>query len=327
MSRSTLAVVALLVAVSLLGWFQPWRPGPTPAPFPAPRPTVATPAPPPLPQVTTAEPEAAAPVPPTPATIRDAGELAAFLAARGLDPERALAELAAWRARRGFAGAEPHTGLATDPGATDYVALDPGTLAALAANGEAGAVAQLALRRLPADPAGAIDGLADAAALGSAAALLEIGGILEDLAALPAGGSGDAGVDARIAGLRGGDPGRDLRIDALAWRLASVRLYGPGIIDRSQLVRLEESPAELGAEAVAIACGQSLAIMADLGARGAPRGDLPPAFISEPGVYARLPCGDSAVPIAPPAAIERCPRTRVRDGNGQTFVVWTCRDN
>jgi hypothetical protein len=90
---------------------------------------------------------------------------------------------------------------------------------------------------------------------------------------------------------------------------------------------MEVQREQLAPETLALACGQSLAIFADLNARGAPRDALPPVLTSENEVYARLPCQDSAAPIAPPAELARCASTPVRNQFGQTFAVWTCPNN
>ena len=321
MSRATLAVVALLVVVSVLGWYQPWSTAPVPGAVPPPRPA-------PPPPVAPAPEPVAAPVPATdvaaeapPATIRDEADLAAFLTARGIRADQAIAELRAWRARRGFAGPDPRTGLAPE-GAADYAALDEATLAGLAAGGDASAVQALAYRKLPGDPFGALEGLRAAAALGSAAALLEIGAVIGTLAELPPDAiDADPTLRQRVRELKREDPAHDLRIDALAWRLAAARQYGPAVLDGAQVGDIEAAAADLGPDAVATACAQSLAIMAGLGARD----PLPAVFPGEVGVYRRLPCGDSAAPIVPPAGTANCPRTRVLDRNGQPFALWTCR--
>ncbi|MBL8226365.1 MAG: hypothetical protein JNM50_13660 [Chromatiales bacterium] len=335
MSRSTLVVVALLLLVAALAWLQPWRqsaPEPEPVvaapPAPAPPPAPATA---PEPAVQRPPPKASSPAPATGASLRGRDDLAALLKARGLDPDRAIADLQAWRERRGFLGPDPMNLTGLTPGQSRgeyYATLDPATLANLAASGDVGALQTLAGNRLQKDPAGAIEDYSRAAGQGSAAAMLAISSTMRALAQFPADG---VGVDEQLADqlrrVRGGDQSRDLRGDALAWSLAAVRQYGPGVIDRSTLAWIETSARDLPAETVTRACGQSLAIMADLTARGAPAGDLPPVFGTEQGLYDRLPCGSSPVPISPPAGIERCEATEARDLFGQPVSVWTCRGN
>jgi hypothetical protein len=333
MSRSTLVVVLLLLLVATLAWLQPWRrsspePEPVvaapPAPVPAPAPAVAT-------EPARPAPQAGAPAPPAEASVRGRDDLVALLKARGLDPDRALADLQAWRERRGFLGPDPMnlTGLAPGQSRAEYYAtLDPATLASLAASGDVGALQTLAGSRMQKDPAGAIEDYRRAAGQGSAAAMLAISSALRAFSRFPASGEGiDAGIAEQMRLLRGGDQTRDLRGDALAWSLAAVRQYGPGVIDRSTLAWIETSARDLPADTVTRACGQSLAIMADLTARGAPTGDLPPVFGTEQGLYDRLPCGTSPVPISPPAGIEQCESTPARDAFGQPLSVWTCRGN
>jgi hypothetical protein len=337
MSRSTLVVVALLLLVAALAWLQPWRqarpePEPVAAALPAPAPA-PEPAPAAVPPPTTrrAPPPVTAPAPPAEASVRDRSDLVALLEARGLDPERAIADLQAWRERRGFLGPDPMnlTGLAPGESRGEYYAtLDPATLANLAASGDVGALQTLAGSKLRKDPAGAIADYSRAAGLGSAAAMLAISSAMRGLAQFPADGVGvDEELAAQLRRLRGGDQTRDLRGDALAWSLAAIRQYGPGVIDRSTLAWIETSARDLPADTVTRACGQSLAIMADLTARGAPPGDLPPVFSTEPGLYDRVPCGKSPVPISPPPDIDQCESTAARDRFGQPVTVWTCRGN
>ena len=263
--------------------------------------------------------------------MRGRDDLAALLKARGLDPDRAIADLQAWRERRGFLGPDPMnlTGLAQGQSRGEYYAtLDPATLANLAASGDVGALQTLAGSRLQKDPAGAIEDYSRAAELGSAASMLAISSTMRALAQFPADGVGvEEKLAAQLRRLRGGDQSRDLRGDALAWSLAAVRQYGPAVIDRSTLAWIETSARDLPADTVTRACGQSLAIMADLTARGAPAGDLPPVFSTEQGLYDRLPCGKSPVPISPPTDIEQCESSEARDLFGQPVSVWTCRGN
>lgn len=248
-----------------------------------------------------------------------------------MDPDRAIADLQAWRERRGFLGPDEMNLTGVPPGqsrAEYYATLDAATLASLAASGDPGALQTVAGSRLQDDPVGAIEDYRRAAALGSAAAMLAVSSALRAYATFPTSADAiDGTVAEQMRRLRGDDPTRDLRGDALAWSLAAVRQYGPGVIDRSTLAWIETSARDLPADTVTRACGQSLAIMADLAARGAPTDDLPPVFGTESRLYERLPCGASPVPITPPASLGQCESTASRDRFGQPVTVWTCRGN
>jgi hypothetical protein len=324
-----LVVIGLLV-VAAVAWFQPWRAADPPPVVPAPAPVAGSPAA-PAPGAPATPPPVApgTPADATPVRIASRADLAALLAARGLDPDRALADLAAWRERLGFLGPDELTGVtAADARSLYYANLDDATLRGLAGSGDVAAVQTLASRNLPANAGAAIDGYADAAAAGSAAAMLAASEVLRSLAQLPADGVGiEPKLAAELLRLRRGDATRDLRADALAWTLAAVRQYGPGAIDQGTLRWIEVQSEQLAPETVATACGQSLALFADLNARGAPREPLPAAFYSEANVYGRLPCQDSAAPVAPPAELARCGETRTRNQFGQDFAVWTCPTN
>jgi hypothetical protein len=325
-------VVAGLLLVAALAWLRPWQQAgtapdvppaalpPAPAPMAMPAPLPAAPARATGPKVPTGE-------------VRLGGrdDLAALIKARGLDPDQSIAALQAWRESRGFFGADALnlTGLVPGNTRSEYYAnLDLATLRALADGGELGAVQALADRSLESDPVGAIEGYRRAAGLGSAAAMLAISSTLRSLAQFPtAEGQLDEPLAGQLRKLRGNEPGRDLRTDALAWSLAAVRQHGPAVADRSTLAWIEATTRTLPADTVTRACGQSLAIMADLAASGTPGGDLPPVFSTEANVYDRLPCGDSPVPVSAPAGLGRCESLPARDPFGQPVAVWTCRGN
>jgi hypothetical protein len=333
LSRSTLIVVAALLLVAALASLQPWRsdePAPTvaPAALPVPPPAAAIPAPQPVvPARRVSQPN----VPTGDVRLRGREDLAALLTARGLDPDQSIAALQAWRESRGFFGPDALnlTGLAPGNTRSDYyTSLDLATLRALADSGDLGAVQAVADRSLADDPLAAIDGYRRAAGLGSAAAMLAISSTLRSLAQFPTGeGQMEERLAAQLRQLRGSEPDRDLRTDALAWSLAAVRQYGPAVADRGTLAWVEATASALPPDTVTRACGQSLAIMADLAARGAPGADLPPVFSAEANVYERLPCRDTPAPVSPPADISRCEPTAARDQFGQPVAVWTCRGN
>ncbi len=332
MSRSSGIVLAVLLGISALAWFQPWRTGPVPPPAaptgtaPAP---AAEPAPDLAPAATPPAPTAPAGKPPGPVPIGSAADLAALLESRGLRAEEAIAAYREWREAHGFIGPDDLTGVVAGQSRLDYYrTFDTATLRNLAAGGDAVAAQLVADFQLDDNVFDAIRGYRDAAGLGSAQAMLSVASTLRGLAQFPADGVGiDPKLAAGLLDLRRGDPGRDLRADAMAWALAAARQYGPAAVDQSTFRWLEVQAEQLPAETVALACGQSLAIMADLNARGASRSSLPPVLTGEADFYARLPCGDSPVPVTPPPELARCETIAARNRFGQPFSVWTCPGN
>jgi hypothetical protein len=332
MSRSTAIVLAILLGISALAWFQPWRAAPVPppaAPAPAAPAAPAVPATDPAPPAATNRPAVPVGQPAGPVPIGSMAELAALLEARGLRPDDAIAAYREWREALGFIGPDDLTGVIAGESRLDYYRnLDTATLRNLASGGDAVAAQLVADLQLDDNVFGAIRGYREAAGLGSAQAMLAVASTLRGLAQFPADGVGiDPKLAAGLLDLRRGDPGRDLRADAMAWALAAARQYGPAAVDQSTFRWLEVQAEQLPAETVALACGQSLAIMAELNAQGAPRSSLPPVLTGEADFYARLPCGDSPVPVTPPPELARCETIAARNRFGQPFAVWTCPGN
>ncbi len=255
-------------------------------------------------------------------------ELLAVLKARGLDAEKLLAGYRSWRIDRGFLGADPLAGVTVDnaPGQI-YAAMDRSALKSLADTGDVGAMQAYAAANLPDDPFTAIDYLRRASERGSAAAAAEIAGILATLGeAAPGSLSGDPSFADRLLRLRGGDPGRDLREDAVAWTLASIRQYGPALATPGNLGLVEQLG--LGADEGRLLriCGRSLAILAELSAAtaGQDNNALPPVFVAERDLYGRLPCRETPVPVTPPRALAACTSSTARGADNRVVELWIC---
>lgn len=309
MSRSALAVAAVLFALGVITWLLA-----TDSTAPVALTTAVAPQAP-----AAAAPVGAEPVPPpvagaapTPAPARlvdvsNRDELIRELNARGLDGEKLLARYQEWRVAHGFLDADLMAGVsAEDAPAQVYAAMTRDTQKTLADSGDLGAIQAYAAGSLPADPFTAIEYYSRASKLGSAAAMGEISAILAVI---------------------GEDTGRDIRRDAAAaWTLASIRQYGPMLASPKNLAQLEALGRNADQELITSACGRSLAILADLSAATSGRngGSLPPVFVAEKSLYDRLPCQDTPAPVTPPRALAACSASPARNGAGQPVDLWIC---
>jgi hypothetical protein len=331
-SRSALVVAGTFFALGILIWLltAPTQEsaGPAQAPRTSPEPP-AVPAPP-----AASEPPASSPPPvrsadegsPPRITTRD--ELARVLKSRGLDADRLIARYQDWRAERGFLGADPLAGVrAEDSLSSAYTAMSRTTQQSLADSGDVGAMQAYAAGSLPDDPFAAIEYYRRASELGSAAAMAGLAGVLADIGARPmAGLGGDEAATKRLLTLRGGDPARDLRRDAAAWTLASIRQYGPLVATTASLDMVESLAGSSDAGVVAGICAQSLAILGVLSAATAGKATtaLPPVFIAEKGLYDRLPCRDTPAPVMPPRDLDACTASPAIGSSNQPVELWIC---
>lgn len=332
MSRSALFVAGALFAAGVLVWLLLAGRDRVP---PSPAATVPeAPALPPPPVARAPAPASTAPanVPARTApriTTRD--EFVAALKSAGRDGEKLVAAYQDWRIARGYLDADPLTGTTAGNAPIQvYSAVDPATLRSLANSGELGAIQAYAAGSLPSDPFTAIDYYGRASRLGSAAAMGRIAGILADLGTLEAGDDGiDRAFASRLLNLRGGEPHRDLRQDAVAWTLAAIRLHGPITATPAGLALAEELARNPDEAVVNAICGRSLAILADLSASGAGQGgaSLPPAFLAEQDLYDRLPCRDTPAPVTPPRALERCSPSPAIGSGSRPVELWVCQEN
>ncbi|MDH5255819.1 MAG: hypothetical protein OEW72_07895 [Gammaproteobacteria bacterium] len=336
MSRSALVVTALLVALGTLAWLltaghDAPEPGPATAKVPAAR------QPPPAPAPTAGAQPAATPgnrpepPPGAPPRISTREELVRALDAGGRDGEKLLAAYRDWRIARGYLGADPLTGVTPEGApAQVYTAMDRATQKSLADSGDLGAMQAYAAGSLPGDPVTAVEYYGRAAEMGSAAAMGELAGVLADIEAQNPGGPGnDPTFPQRLLALRGGDPNRDLRLDAAAWTLAAIRQYGPVVATPASLALARELERNPDQAALATVCGRSLAILADLSAASAGRDTaaLPPVFVAEKDLYGRLPCRDTPAPVMPPRALERCTSSPAIGSASQPVELWVCAEN
>lgn len=330
MSRSALAVAAVLFALGVITWLLA-----TDGPAPVAPATAIAPQAPAAPAKVGAEPAPppAAGAAPTPAPARlvdvsNRDELIRDLNARGLDGEKLLARYQEWRVAHGFFDEDLLAGVSADDApAQVYAAMTRDTQKTLADSGDLGAIQAYAAGSLPGDPFTAIEYYSRASKLGSAAAMGEMSAIL---AAIGGFDSGSAPYDrvgaAKLLALRGGDPGRDLRKDAVAWTLASIRQYGPMLATPRNMALIEELGRNPDKDQITITCGRSLAILADLSAATSGRngGSLPPVFVAEKSLYDRLPCQDTPAPVTPPRALAACSASPARNGAGQPVDLWIC---
>lgn len=253
------------------------------------------------------------------------------LNARGLDAEKLIAGYLNWRVAHGFLGTDPLAGITADNAPSQiYAAMDRSTQKDLADSGDLGAIQAYAAGSLPGDPFAALKYYGSASELGSAAAMAEVAGILADLGDLqPGTGQNDRPFADKLLALRGGNPARDLRQDAVAWTLASIRQYGPMVATPANMALvgdLESNPDRTITTAI---CGQSLAILASLSAAtaGTNAATLPPVFVTEKDLYDRLPCGDTPAPVTPPRALEACTSSPATGNNNQPVELWICPEN
>jgi TPR repeat protein len=196
--------------------------------------------------------------------------------------------------------------------------MDRATLKSLAAGGDLGAIQAYAAGSLPDDPLTAMEYYGQASRLGSVAAMGEIARILTAF--------GQPGATDPLRPLRDGEPDRDLRPDAVAWTLAAIRQYGPLAVTPDALEKVDDLVVNPNDTAVITTCGRSLAILADLSAAGAGRNSstLPPVFLAERDLYARLPCGNTPAPVMPPRALQDCAASPAVGGAGQPIELWIC---
>ncbi len=331
MSRSALALAGALVALGALVWVlsrdRDAPVEPTGAPTRV-EPAAVPPAASERVQAPLARAPAATNAPPRIST-RD--ELSQVLKARGLDAEKLIAGYRDWRVARGFLGADPLAGITTENAAAQiYAAMDRSTQKALADSGDLGAIQAYAAGSLPADPFAALKYYGHASELGSAAAMAQVASVLSDLGSLqPGTGQSDRPFADKLLALRGGNPNRDLRQDAVAWTLASIRQYGPILATPTNMELvgdLESNPDKTVAMAI---CGQSLAILANLSAAtaGQDTATLPPVFVTEKNLYDRLPCRDTPAPVTPPRALEACSSSPAIGSYDQPVELWICPEN
>lgn len=333
MSRSALFVAGALFAVGALVWLLA---GNRDAPAPAPAPVAARDVAPPAAPAAASEPIAApasapAPVPGAPPRISTRDEFVRALEAGGRDGEKLLAAYRDWRTARGYLGADPLTGVTPENAPSQvYAAMDRATQKSLADSGDLGAIQAYAAGSLPGDPFTAVEYYGRASALGSAAAMEAIAAILADIGAMEYGDVlNDRPFADKLLELRGGDPDRDLRQDAVAWTLAAIRLHGPIVATPANLELVEGLGRSPDKAFLAAICGRSLAILADLSAASAGRGSgsLPPAFLAEKNLYERLPCRDTPAPVTPPRALEACTSSPALGSSNQPVELWICEEN
>lgn len=327
MSRSALLVSAGLFALGILIWLlTAERDPPAEAALPPGVPVATAPAPFPV-EPASRPPAQAAPAGPLP-RVANRDDLAKVLKARGLDPDKLIAGYQQWRVARGFLGADPLAGItAGNAPAQVYATMDRATLKSLADSGDLGALQAYAAGSLPGDPFTAIEYYGRASELGSAAAMAGVAGALADLGALSmADVQNDRPFADRLLAVRGGDPNRDLRRDAVAWTLASIRQYGPILATAANLELVQGWGRSTDQALLTAICGQSLAILADLTAASAGRdaAALPPVFVTQKGLYDRLPCGDTPAPVTPPRALAACTSSPAIGSNNEPVELWIC---
>ena len=333
MSRSSLALAGVLVALGALVWLLT-RDGAPPAVGPgtpaAPDPAVVAQTPSELVQAplvqAPAGPDAAAPP-----RVSTRDELAQVLKARGLDAGQLIAGYQDWRVARGFLGADPLTGITTEDAPSQlYAAMDRNTQKSLADSGDLGAIQAYAAGSLPGDPFTALKYYGRASELGSAAAMAEVANILAGMGGQqPDAGQNDRSFADKVLALRGGSPDRDLRQDAVAWTLASIRQYGPIVATPANLALVEDLAADPDSIATTAVCSQSLAILANLSAATAGKdlGTLPPVFVTEKNLYDRLPCQETPAPVTAPRALAACTSSPAIGSSNQPVELWICPGN
>jgi len=333
MSRSALVVAVGLFALGALAWWlgtggdrEPPAP-PSPAALAPPPSATRLPEPPGLP----AGAARATPVAPAGAPVRitTSEEFVRALDARGLDGARALAAYREWRVGRGYLGPDPLAGVPAEAAPEQvYAVMDRPTQLALADSGDLGATQAYAAGSLPADPVTAVEYYGKAASRGSAAAMLEVATVLAGIGDQQPGGPGnDPTFARRLLALRGGDPLRNLRLDAMAWTLAAIRQHGPAVATPSALALTADLGRNPDKDIVAAVCGRSLAILADLRASASGQQDpdaLPPAFLAERDLYERLPCRDTPAPVMPPRALAGCSASPALADGDRPVELWVC---
>jgi hypothetical protein len=324
-------VAGALFAAGALLWLRSTdRDAPTPVPV-AVRETPPATAPLPLSEPVAAPASAPPPVPGAPPRISTRDEFVQALKASGLDGEKALAAYRDWRVARGYLGADALTGVAAEDAPSQvYAAMDRTTQKSLADSGDLGAMQAYAAGSLPGDPFTAVEYYGRASRQGSAAAMEAIASILADIGGMEMGDvMNDRPFADKLLELRGGDPDRDLRQDAVAWTLAAIRLHGPIIATPANLELVEGLGRSPDKALLAGICGRSLAILADLSAAGAGRdgGSLPPAFVAEKNLYERLPCRDTPAPVTPPRVLEGCVSSPAAGSGNRPVELWICPEN
>lgn len=333
MSRSALFVAGALFAVGALVWLMSAS---RDAPAPAPAPAAVREAPPPAAPLPVREPPAAPataprPAPGAPPRITNRDEFVQALKAGGRDGEKLLAAYRDWRVARGYLGADALTGVTAENAPSQvYAAMDRATQKSLADSGDLGAIQAYAAGSLPGDPFTALEYYGRASELGSAAAMEAMASILADLGAMELSDvQNDRPFADKLLDLRGGDPDRDLRQDAVAWTLAAIRLHGPIVATPGNLELVEGLGRSPDKAFLAAICGRSLAILADLSAAGGGRssGSLPPAFLAEKNLYERLPCRDTPAPVTPPRALENCSSSPAVGSSNRPLELWICGES
>ncbi len=336
MSRSALIVAGALFALGVLVWLLAMPPEDPVPPVEAPTTAVIPPAvavvpaePGPLKSPPTALKPATVTGTPPRVTTRD--ELARVLKARGLDADRLIERYQDWRTDRGFFDADSLAGISPEDSLSSlYTAMDRTTQKSLADSGDLGAIQAYAAGSLPHDPFTAIEYYRRASELGSAAAMAGLAEVLASIGTARASDyKNDKSFADRLLALRGGDPARDLRLDSAAWTLASIRQYGPILATSANLEMIERLGRSPDKAMLTGICGQSLGILGALSAAtsGKDTSTLPPVFITEKGLYDRLPCRDTPAPITPPRALGACAASPAIGNNNQPVELWICPES
>lgn len=305
MSRSALAVT--LVLLILAGAFL-FRPGTSPDTSPE-----ATPVP--LPEASSAtgtatgntgpeRPPAQRPPPSSGVPVlAGTADLVRFLDGQGLAGRALVEAWRQWRLDRGLLGADALSGVEQDNEQRRYyAALDPATLEELGRAGDGVAYQVLADSQPPGEISRILELHSLASLAGSAGAMLALA------AELAAPATTDASEPA---------------VEAMAWRLAALRRYGPAVADPDLLGGLRTQAGTLPANVLDRACARSLAILADLSVGGS-EPPQPAAFVAPAAALEGLPCADTAAPVTLPRALRSCGTAPAEDSSGRPVEIWVC---
>ncbi len=260
--------------------------------------------------------------------ISDYTSFITALQARGVDGSAALQGTATWLQARGFLGADPLLGIdERSAPLVYYESLDDDTLAGLSKSGDLAAAQVQASRLALENPAAAEVLYAQAAAGGSAYAMLQLSSLWDTWYAIQA--SGLVASDDRSELLPAGES--DARIRAFAYAMAALRDVGPPLFSEALLNRAGNMYRQIPQAQREAACNESERVYIDLSiqrrTRGLPpiRSEPPPVFLTVAEANRALPCAETGIDYSTTLDLTDCRNESVVGPGNSDRELYICR--